>query len=112
MAEQEEPKNAAPGQAPTPIKLHKSGLAGTTQHLSHPVDTADRTATVPIAKVSVGGKPMPKPSPSAVPPGAAGEAAEEAAENEEAVEIVESEKEAIEEADKAKAETKEAAPAA
>lgn len=77
MAEQEEPKNAVPGQAPTPIKLHTSGLAGTTQHLSHPVDTADRTATVPIAKVSVGGKPMPKPSPSAVPTGApAGEAAD------------------------------------
>lgn len=43
---------------------------------------------------------------------AAGEAAEEAAENEEAIETVESEKKAIEEADKAKTESKEAAPAA
>ena len=43
---------------------------------------------------------------------AAGEAAVEAAENEEAIETVESEKKAIEEADKAKTESKEAAPAA
>ena len=43
---------------------------------------------------------------------AAGEAAEEAAENEEAIETVESEKKAIEEADKARTESKEAAPAA
>ena len=43
---------------------------------------------------------------------AAGEAAEEAAEDEEAIKTVESEKEAIEEADKAKAEAKETAPAA
>ena len=67
MAGQEDLKNAGAGQTPAPVKLHTSGLAGATQHLTPPTDSADRTATVPIAKSASGGKPMPKPQSSVVP---------------------------------------------
>ena len=67
MAEQEEPKNAGPGLTPTPVKLHTSGLAGTTQHLTPPVESANRTSTVPIAKSSSVGKPLPTPQASVAP---------------------------------------------